>query len=293
MAEAPYRIWREQAFADAPFIVCALFTPDYRSKAERLVASLKHLGLSHALFEAPQVHRSISTRGGEDLAFSKPRFIAHAMRHFRKPVLYVDADMIFRKTPERITALCAQGCDFAIYNWLADAMNDAWRPEPGTPLWNFFFSVDLASDSQLMASGAVQLWAGTDAAFVLLTDWEQSLLRHPKSEDDHCLDFAYNHGDRTGLKPGWLPKDHVRYAFWIYADPVIDHPEFPTPITGHFEALGSERFDRGKITRAEKQQPFPREAIVDAEAKQLLMPAPDGHLVPSGPLPLPLYLPHD
>jgi len=51
------------------------------------------------------------------------------------------------------------------------------------------FQRGIAFKVPLMASGAVQLWNGTDAAFVLLADWEASLLRHPKSEDDHCLDL--------------------------------------------------------------------------------------------------------
>ena len=59
------------------------------------------------------------------------------------------------REPKQIATLAQKGCDFAIYNWLADKMNDAWRPEPGTPLWKFYFRVDLASTSQLMASGAV------------------------------------------------------------------------------------------------------------------------------------------
>jgi hypothetical protein len=288
---SPYTLWREGFDASGPFIVCAMFTSGYEAKAERLAASLNEFGLAHAIFEVPQIHRSITPVGGAELDFSKPRFIAFALRHFRKPVLYVDADVIFRKAPEQIGALCAEGCDFAVYNWLIDPMNDAWRPEPGGPLWKFFFSVDVASDSQLMASGAVQLWNGTDAAFALLKDWEQSLERHPRSEDDQCLDFAYNHRDRSGLKARWLPKEYARYAFWIYADPVIDHPEFPAPVTGVFEPLGALRFLRDKIARADKLQPFARDAIVDAQARQLLRPRPDGSFAPAGPLALPLFLP--
>ena len=283
--------WREGGDANAPFIVCAMFTPGYRAKAVRLAASLTAFDVRFALFEVPQVHRSISPQGGGDLSFSKPRFIRSALERFAKPVLYVDSDVIFRKSPDVVTALCASECDFAIYNWLADPVNDAWRPEPGTPLWKFFFSVDMASDSQLMSSGAVQLWKSTDAALALLKDWEQSLLRHPRSEDDHCLDFAYNHGDRTGLNPAWLPKEYARYAFWIYADPVIDHPEFPAPLTGAFESLGSVRFVREKIARTQKQQAFPRDTVVDAQAMQLLRQRPDGGLTPAGPLLLPLFLP--
>lgn len=284
-----YIPWREGGDASAPFIVCAMFTRSHQAKAEKLAASLDAFGLTHAIFEVPQVHRSISAGGREDPTFSKPRFIRFALEKFGKPILYVDADVIFRKSPERIVSLCDEGCDFAIYNWLADPVNDAWRTDGR--LWKFFFSVDVVSDSQLMASGAVQLWNGTDAAFGLLKDWEQSLERHPRSEDDHCLDYAYNHGDRYGLKPRWLPKDYCRYAFWPYVAPVIDHPEFPAPITGHFHSLGAERFVREKISRTKKQQPFPRDAMVDAHGLQLMQQRPDGGLTPIGPLPLPLFLP--
>jgi hypothetical protein len=259
-----YNLWRERPDAATPFTVCAMFTPDYRHQAERLAASLDRFSLGYGLFEVPQVHRSISAKGSDDLDFSKSRFIAAMLRRFNKPVLYVDSDMVFRQPPDLITRLCGEDCDFAIYNWLADPVNDAWRPEGKQ--WKFFFGVDLASDSQLMASGAVQLWRGSEAAFRLLADWEQSLLRHPRSEDDHCLDFAYNHGDHHGLKPSWLPKNYCRYAFWPYVEPVIDHPEFPTPVTSHFEVLGSARFDRAKIARTQKQGPFPRDAVLDAIA---------------------------
>jgi hypothetical protein len=247
----------------AGFIICAQYTPDYRDKVDRLANSLKQLNLEHALIEVPQVHRSTSARGGEDIAFSKPRFIAAMLAKFQKPVLYLDSDMVVRKAPELIARLCEEGCDFAVYNWLADPMNDAWRPEPDGRHWKFYFGVDIASDTQLMASGSVQLWNGTGAAQRLLADWERSLLRHPRSEDDHCLDFAYNHGDRGGLKSRWLPKDYCRYAFWPYVDPVIDHPEFPTPITGHFEQLGSARFNTAELKRVTKAAPYPRNTVMD------------------------------
>jgi hypothetical protein len=293
MSDAPYTLWRQAADPDAAFIVSAMFTPDYRHRAQRLAASLDSLKLAYALFEVPTVHRSISAKGEGDLAVSKPRFIRFTLERFAKPVLYVDADMVFRKAPKQIISLAKKGCDFAIYNWLADDTNDAWRPEPGTPLWKFFFSVDLTSQTQLMASGAVQLWKSSDAAFTLLADWEQALRNHPLSEDDHCLDFAYNHGMRTGLKPHWLTKPYCRYAFWIYADPVIDHPQFPAPVSGQFQQLGSERFDRAQLTRTEKQQPFPREAVINAAGRQLLTLQPDGHYAAAGPLRRRLYLPHD
>jgi hypothetical protein len=291
MADGPYSLWREGGDARSPFVVCAMFTPDYRAMAERLAGSLKALRLHHALFQVASVHRSINPRGDGDLSLSKPRFIQYLLRRLGKPVLYADCDMIFRKEPRLIASLVKKGCDFAIYNWLADLMNDAWRPEPGTPLWKFYFRVDLASDSQLMASGSVQLWRGSAPAFSLLCDWEQSLRHHPLSEDDQCLDFAYNHGDRSGLNPHWLTKAYCRYVFWPYVQPVIDHPQFPAPVTGQFQQLGSERFDRTRLKRVAKEEPFPRDAVVDTASKRLLKPANAGGYADFGPVGRRLFLP--
>lgn len=270
-----------------------MFTLSHHATAQRLIASLERYGLHYALFQVPTVHRSINARGEGDLSLSKPRFIRFLLERFGKPVLYLDGDVVLRREPRQIASLVRKGCDFAIYNWLADRKNDAWRPEPGTPLWKFYFRVDLGSYSQLMASGAVQFWRGTEAAFTLLDDWDQSLRNHPASEDEQCLDFAYNHAGREGLKPHWLPKSYCRYAYWIYVQPVIDHPKFPAPMSGTFQQLGSERFDKTQIRRVEKDEPLPRELVVDAVQKQLLRPMPDGTLAPAGPLPQRLYLPQE
>ena len=293
MAETPYSLWREGGDAKAPYIACAMFTLSHYVTAQRLAASLEQYGLHHALFQVPTVHRSVNPRGEGDLSLSKPRFIRFLLERFGKPVLYLDGDVVLRREPKQIATLVKKGCDFAIYNWLADSMNDAWRPEPGTPLWKFHSRVDLASDSQLMAGGAVQFWRGTEPAFTLLDDWGQSLRNHPASEDEQCLDFAYNHGDRAGLKPHWLPKSYCRYVHWMYVQPVIDHPKFPLPMSGTFQQLGSERFDKNQLKRVEKEEPFPRELVVDAVQKRLLRPCRDGTLEDAGPLRHRLYLPHD
>jgi hypothetical protein len=292
MAETPYHLWREGGDAGASFVACAMFMPSQQALAQRLAVSLQSQGLQHALFQVPTVHRSLNAQGEGDLSLSKPRFIRFLLERFEKPVLYLDCDLVMRRAPRQIATLVKKGCDFAIYNWLTDSMNDAWRPEPGTPLWKFHFRVDLASDSQLMAGGAVQLWRGTGPSQTLLADWEQSLRNHPASEDEQCLDLAYNHGDRTGLKPHWLPKSYCRYAYWIYVQPVIDHPKFPAPVGGSFQQLGSERFDKARIRRVEKNEPLPRELVVDVVQKRLLRPLPDGTFQDAGALGQRLYLPH-
>jgi len=282
--------WRERVDDVSPFIVCAMFTASYRLKAERLAASLERLGLAHALFEMPQVHRSISGRGSDDVAFAKPRFIGDMLRRFGKPILYVDADIVFRQPPSLIADLCASDIDFAVYNWLADAQNDAWMPIGDGRLWKFYFAMDALSDSQLAASGAVQFWNGTPPVHELLAAWEKALVDFPGVQDDHCLDFAFNHR-APDMRARWLPKEYARYAFWMYADPVIDHPDFPAPQAGQFAALGMKRVDASKITMpARKLHPFPRDALVDPANRLLLSPQPDGSRA-AIPLARPLFLP--
>lgn len=291
MDEPPYSLTYKGGEDREPIIVCAMFTPSHDRLAQRLVGSLRALGLQYCVFRVGSIHRSISAGGHGDISVSKPRFIQFLLAQFSKPVLYVDCDVVFRKQPTTIFELAAKQYDFAIYNWLADTMNDAWRPEPGTPLWKFYFRVDLASSTQLMASGAVQYWRSCEASMALLSDWELALCRHRLSEDDQCLDFAFNHGSHTGLKSTWLTKDYCRYAYWPYVDPVIDHPQFPTPASGQFEQLGSGRFDRSQLTRQDKEGPFPRDAVINTVSMRLLKQGPNGEFVDVGPLTNRLYLP--
>jgi len=84
-----------------------------------------------------------------------------------------------------------------------------------------------------MASGAVQLWNGTDAAFVLLADGRPVAAPSQKRRRS-LLDFAYNHGDRTASPPLVVQGYSVRFGSTRSA---IDHPQFSCPVTGQFEAL--------------------------------------------------------
>jgi len=257
-----YRLWSKHLPDGAPFTVCAMFTPGFQPQAERLRASLEQLGLAYLLFEVDQIHRSISTNGGQDITTSKPVFIRMALERCGGAVLYVDADTVFRKAPDLISDLCAKQCDFAIYNWFADDLNDAWRPDEAG-VWRFYLSVDLASETQLMASGAVQLWSNSNRAGALLAEWQRRIAENPASPDDQCLDFAFNHGAHPGLNAAWLPKEYCRYAFWPYVEPVIDHPELPSSARDKWKDLGHARVNFSQIRRARKTHPLPREMALN------------------------------
>jgi len=268
--------WARRSLSGAPYVVCAMFTKDYEHKAERLRASLDRANLDYALFEVPAVHRSISKNGIYDLSLSKPEFIRFAIKRFNKPVLYVDADVCFRSAPALIDAYRG---DFAIFNWLASSCTDAWVPVTrqntiaGKPprYWQFSHSVDDWSETQLICSGCTQYWAPTLRAGALLDRWRELLWANPRAQDDHCLDVAFNFRPRDGLRFWWLPNEYARYAFWIFSDPVIDHPDFPTPVLNDFEDLPGGRAIAAQIKLdAGKPIPIPRTMILDAYSRSMI-----------------------
>ena len=291
-----FALWRESS-ADAPFTVCAFFTPDYRARAERLAASLDRLSLPYAIFESPSVHRSISRHGGTDMRFSKPRFIAFCLARSERPVLYVDCDLIFRDWPAAVTEAARSGADFAAFNWLAARVNDAWMPVKNLPqstpprYWGFAFSIREWSLDQLITSGGVQFWRATPATRILLQDWEAALIRFVRAPDDHALDLAFNRGGArgAGIRAVWLPADHLRMACWPYVKPVIDHPGFATSIGDHFMDIDN-RFDLARMKVEPRAPVFPRDLVVDAHQGLLLRPFAPDRLEPVGPLPCPLFL---
>jgi hypothetical protein len=279
-----------------PFIVGAMFTTAYSEKAARLAASCEKFSLSYVLHEVPNVHSSISLGGSADLSFTKANFIHHLLKTHKKPVLYLDADCEFVAQPDLIAELVQSGRDFAIYNWLADDYADRFHPvEPEfaelAPQQRRFFrytgSVDFYSTSQLLCSGLVQFYRNSLAARAWLSRWHRTVATFPGCADDQCLDFAYNNLRRfsllsCSLKVRWLPKAYARMAFWIYAEPVINHRDFPEsnsvfiPIK---DAGGREVRYLSLMQRKKGNNPIPRNCIVDTE-QRMLCKLIDGKIVP-------------
>ncbi|HEY4075606.1 MAG TPA: hypothetical protein VGM26_01615 [Rhizomicrobium sp.] len=293
----PYRLWAHREVAGAPYVVCAMFTGDYRDKAERLQASLIPLGLEYAIYEVTAVHRSISERGTDDALFSKPQFINFLLDQFAKPVLYVDADVFFHRAPALLASLNA---DFAICNWLASDSTDAWVPVPGQNVvsgrppryWAFSHAIDDWSETQLICSGCVQWWAPTSPARALLHRWNIALAIYPYAQDDHCLDVAFNFRPPDDLRATWLPKEYARLAFWIFNDPIIGHPELPAPARGDLYTLLEGRTIASQIVvSAGKQVLVLRTMLIDTHDGLLLAPNAADHYVPAAPLDVRLFLP--
>lgn len=302
--DGAYALWRNSAASNAPFLVTSIFTKSYQEKAQRLADSLERFNMPYALFEVPAIHRSISSKGSDDIRYCKSHFITWALKHFDKPVLFIDSDCELRQPPDLIRDLTVGKFDFAIYNWFSDLMNDTWVPEPtltehkapdGRPrYWHYSFNVDLFSPDQLLCSGCVQYWANSAPALRLLEAWERETVILGKVCDDEVLDHAFNLNlfDKTGFRHFWLPKEYARYVWWIYVQPFINHPDLPVTFgqAGHFDKMGSKRIDATRVVAAEKARPFPRKCIVDVVDQLLLIRDAGGNLIPAARVPMPLFI---
>jgi hypothetical protein len=286
---------------NAPYIVCAMFTASYAEKANRLAASCAKFSLPYELHEVPTVHRSMSTRGCDDLGFTKANFVHHLLSTHKRPVLYLDADVEFTAQPDLITELVRDRCDFAIYNWLADQYTDRFYPidhklgDPRPARARFFRytgTVDSYSTTQLFCSGATQFYGNSRAARALLSSWHQTLPAFPGSVDDHCLDFTYNNLIKRSwlswsLKSQWLPKAYARYAFWIYAEPIINHRDFPASVSDFIpikDPGGRRRYYQSQMEKKKPDYLLPRDCIIDTQ-EHMLCKLVDGKLVPIGKTP--------
>jgi hypothetical protein len=260
------------------YTTVAMFSPAYRGLAERLKASLISCGLHYFLYEVPAVHRSISSRGVDDLSLTKAALIRFAWNQHQGPVLYLDCDVVAHRPPRRFAELQHAGRDFAIYNWLADEYTDCLVPvsAQGLPpgrIYRYSHAIDLYGPEQLICSGAVQYWAPTTATRLLLDRWLDAQQRFQDAADDECLDYAFNNMERGTPSPAyaWLDKAYARYAWWPHVEPVLDHPQFPVsretkpiPTRVHLHRLETRRAARA----------IPRDCLVDVVARRLLRAQP-------------------
>jgi hypothetical protein len=269
------------------FLVASMYTVSHRAFAERLAASLSQWKLPFALYSVPAVHRSISAQGTSDTRFTKASFIRHLLDTYKVPILYVDCDCVVRSETKLVQGLVESGTEFAIYNWLADESTDAYVPmemrgndgrvlAPATRFFRFSHSIDAYSPTQLICSGATQFYANTAPVRELLATWSAVIDAHPGVPDDQCLDFAFNMRMLVGRKPrySWLPKNYARILFWIFSQPVIDHPQFPAAASGSPAPVPpaslEPRFNAALAERRADSRGIPRDCIVDTEAKRIL-----------------------
>jgi len=286
---------------DKSYVIGGMFTAAYQAKAERLAASCAKYELLYVLHEVPTVHRSISSRGTDDTAYTKANFIHYLLTTHRKPVLYLDVDCEFMDQPELIDELVNTGCDFAVYNWFADECTDCFisiELSPGDnepPVKNRFYRFlgreAFFSTKQLKCNGLVQFYRNSIAARSLLRRWHRTIVTYPGCTDDSALSFTFNNLTKRSwlwwlLKVRWLPSSYARISWWIYKKPIINHEDLPTKSTSFTkikDPRGRSQFYTSLMVQRKPAELYPQDCIIDAEQK-MLCKIDNGRPIPVAPI---------
>jgi hypothetical protein len=276
------------------FVVCSMFTPDKARLvrcADRLARSCERHKLSYSIYQVPEIHKSLSPSGTDNLTFTKANFIySNLMRFPGKNILCLDVDMFFMEYPDDVAKASESGYDFAVYNWLHDEHNEAYLPVNGkletgdrhSDFYVFSHSVNFLSEEQLLSSGGVQFYGNSPEARQLLELWQTVISENPGYADDQCLDYTYNNfiSDSRNVKAFWLDKAYIRFPWWPHVKPVILHPELCSVKRRSqlAEIGGRKRFYPEKCTRNTSEFVFPGDCIIDTKEHMLLKHV-DGRMV--------------
>lgn len=259
------------------FIVCAMYTDGYKDFARRLVGSLNKFEIPYSIFLIPNIHVSISTKGNIDSEFTKPNFILYCLQNFKKNILYIDIDCVVQENPLLINELNNKKVDFGIFNWLTTLDNQCFLPlKDNKRYYEFFNSIDYSSEKQLICSGAVQYWSTSSVSQCLLLEWQKTILLNPTVQDDWALDFTFNNlavDLLQNMRVEWLPKSYCRYPWWIFDEPIIDHPEIPFIGNRSAEIKDDQGRQRVKIEelKTKNESKFLNEnEIIDTEEKLII-----------------------
>ena len=253
------KIYKKKESENQNFIICSFFTESYIDKANRLIESLDEQNLSYKIFIVPTVHFSKSNKGSEDINYCMPKLILEVIKKYGKPILFVDCDMVFKKQPKLIFNLEKKNIDFAVYNWLEDNENDGYLPfklnvktqkdDTKKILYSNKVSVKLLNapnkEKQLFSSGGVVYFSEKRQSINLLNSWIENIKKYPKVPDDQLLDYTYNYSTnlKRDLKVAWLSKSYCRIYWWIFSEPIINHPNHVTHRDeSFFKITGEERF---------------------------------------------------
>ena len=148
-----------------------------------------------------------------------------------KSVIFIDCDCEIKDTPYLLINSLDK-YDFAIFNWLSGEGNQTYLPytppELSTTYYKPGHSIEFLSKDQLICSGAVQYWSNNTESIALLNFWQTTISNNLGVADDHCLDYAFNNLAGHKVRALWLPKSYARYAWWIFDQPIIDHPQMPS-----------------------------------------------------------------
>ena len=281
------KIYKENKLKVEDFLIVSFFTQNYKDKADRLINSLNNFNLNYKIFEIPTIHYSKSDKGSNDINYCMPKLIIDMLKQFKIPIIFLDCDLVVMKEPKLFYSLKEKNIDFAIYNWLEDSENDGYLPvklkinsERGEIEETYYInSVNVKllnnpnKEGQLFSSGGVAYFSESNSSINVLNEWLENIIKYPKAPDDQLLDHTFNYSStvRKNLKVEWLDKSYCRVFWWIFSEPIINHPGHMSHRVNDnfFQITGKERF-KIENTIKRNSSKVSKEFIIDAKNKKIL-----------------------
>ena len=281
------KIYKENKLKVEEFLIVSFFTQNYKDKADRLINSLNNFNLNYKIFEVPTIHYSKSDKGSNDINYCMPKLIIDMLKQFKIPIIFLDCDLVVMKEPKLFYSLKEKNIDFAIYNWLEDSENDGYLPvklkissERGEIEETYYInSVNVKllnnpnKEGQLFSSGGVAYFSESNSSINVLNEWLENIIKYPKAPDDQLLDHTFNYSStvRKNLKVEWLDKSYCRVFWWIFSEPIINHPGHMSHRVNDnfFKITGKERF-KIENTIKRNSSKVSEEFIIDAKNKKIL-----------------------
>jgi len=281
------KIYKENKLKVEEFLIVSFFTQNYKDKADRLINSLNNFNLNYKIFEVPTIHYSKSDKGSNDINYCMPKLIIDMLKQFKIPIIFLDCDLVVMKEPKLFYSLKEKNIDFAIYNWLEDSENDGYLPvklkissERGEIEETYYInSVNVKllnnpnKEGQLFSSGGVAYFSESNSSINVLNEWLENIIKYPKAPDDQLLDHTYNYSStvRKNLKVEWLDKSYCRVFWWIFSEPIINHPGHMSHRVNDnfFKITGKERF-KIENTIKRNSSKVSKEFIIDTKNKKIL-----------------------
>ena len=281
------KIYKENKLEIEDFLIVSFFTQNYKDKADRLINSLNNFNLNYKIFEVQTIHYSKSDKGSNDINYCMPKLIIDMLKQFKVPIIFLDCDLVVMKEPKLFYSLKEKNIDFAIYNWLEDSENDGYLPvklkinsERGKIEETYYInSVNVKllnnpnKEGQLFSSGGVAYFSESNSSINVLNEWLENIIKYPKAPDDQLLDHTFNYSSnvRKNLKVEWLDKSYCRVFWWIFSEPIINHPGHMSHRVNDnfFKITGKERF-KIENTIKRNSSKVSKEFIIDAKNKKIL-----------------------
>lgn len=149
----------------------------------------------------------------------KPVFIEKMLRRWKRPVLYIDCDMLIHRYPYFIDYTDKQ-FDFMAFNWNADTRvhsNSIFITRPDFD-WH-----------TLTSSGGLFYFNYTPNAIKLIKAWQRKMAMFSSKADDKLLDICFQETKaKSWLKYYWFPMEYFYIPQYYSIIPlrkiVISHP---------------------------------------------------------------------